>query len=241
MPLLKWIPDEITRHWASKAPLPLGPVKHPQFDGTGKKMCESSWVKHILKNSFPSVCRHKDQPGCLSYSPESIISCFKDGNYLEALALVVRWGAMTRTKNSIYREDLTLERIFSTFETSRHSILSTDSIEASWPLFTDSSGGLGWSKVITSKSLHFFARSLGYENPPVPIDNKVIINVVWPTFLKMIKENRRWGDPALPLDWQDNSWKSFNRYMTAIECWASHMGWSFTALENTLFSVYYPK
>jgi hypothetical protein len=57
----------------------------------------------------------------------------------------------------------------------------------------------------------------------------------------MIKENRRWGDPALPLDWQDNSWKSFNRYMTAIECWASHMGWSFTALENTLFSVYYPK
>ena len=59
----------------------------------------------------------------------------------------------------------------------------------SWNLLVNE---LKWSAVITSKCLHFLVRSLGYEiNPPVPIDNAVIIKKVWPKFEESINKCKK--------------------------------------------------
>jgi hypothetical protein len=77
----------------------------------------------------------------------------------------------------------------------------------------------------------------------VPIDNKVIIEEVWPTFKKLINKRRDSSDYPMPGIWWDNSaaWSSYNRYMTAINCWAKAKGWRTTQLECTLFQEYYPE
>jgi len=97
--------------------------------------------------------------------------------------------------------------------------------------------------VITSKCLHFLSRSLGYEtNPPVPIDNKVILGEAWPAFKKLIGKHNNSSHHPMPGVWWDkaDSWSGYNRYMTAINCWTDARGWTTTQLESTIFQEYYP-
>ena len=152
--------------------------------------------------------------------------------------LIIGWGSLTRTKGGIYSQSL--QQIEDTLLMCLNQTKSDNSIESSWNLLA---GNLGWSYVITSKTLHFLARSLGYEtNPPVPIDNKVILDEVWPAFRKTVKKERMLGIDVMPEGWWDrvSSWQPYNRYMTAISCWANLMGWTTTQVENTIFQEYYP-
>jgi hypothetical protein len=157
---------------------------------------------------------------------------------LEALVLVVAWGRMTRSKGNIYQKPRQI--IDKTLLECLHSTEKNKGVEDAWKLLVKR---LGWGDVITSKCLHFLVRSLGYEtNPPVPIDNKVILGEVWPTFKKLINKHRGSSDHPMPYGWGDMSmsWTSYNRYMTAINCWADAKGWTTTQVESTIFQEYYP-
>ena len=111
------------------------------------------------------------------------------------------------------------------------------SVASAWDLAVKD---LGWTDTVASKYLHFLARSLGYDtNPPVPMDGKVIVQMAWPAFKRMIQQLRGSADLSVPGVWRDrSSWDAYNRYMTAILCWAGTAGWSSTQVENTIFAEY---
>ena len=106
----------------------------------------------------------------------------------------------------------------------------TDSIQESWNLLTN---GLLWTPVMTSKILHFLCRALGFnQDPPVPIDNKVIRQYVWPGFRIGIPPGQR------PQDWKGNKTDTFAaycRYMTAMIEWAQARQWTTTEVETTIY------
>jgi hypothetical protein len=237
---LNWQCDETTEYWAKKLLIPIkSKTPMPQYDGMDYRLWEDTWKKHILQDSFPDYCRYPNLEESLLCSPSNIIQCFREQRVLEGLALTVAWGRMTRSKGNIYSEPI--QKIEDTLINSLQLIDKTDSVKDSWNHMVHN---LKWSNVMTSKCLHFVARSLDYStNPPVPIDKTVIINCVWPKFRKMINRNFSKGIDIYPEKWWDynNSWRSYNRYMTAINCWASTKGWTTTQLENTLFQEYYPQ
>ena len=232
---LKWNYDETTAYWANRVTFPLLPNTQKQFEGS--PLVENSWKKHIINNSFPEYCHHPYKPGHLLCSPSNIIKCFKNDKVLEALVLTIVWGGMTRTKGKIYTQpNKTIEEILLKC---MKLTKAKNSVMDSWNLLVNE---LKWSAVITSKCLHFLVRSLGYEiNPPVPIDNAVIIKKVWPKFKEMIRCQRRTGEPIMcEIWWSDNaSWDAYNRYMTAISCWSKPKGWTTTQIENTIFEMYH--
>lgn len=233
---LKWNYDETTAYWANRGILPFPPSPQKQFEGS--PLVENSWKKHLINNSFPEYCRHPNKPGYLLCSPSNIIRCFKNDKVLEALVLTIVWGAMTRTKGkSIYTQPNKIieEVLLKCMELTKRK----NSVMDSWNLLVNE---LKWSAVITSKCLHFLVRSLDYEiNPPVPIDNTVIIKKVWPKFKELVKGQRISGDPSMYEGWwsYDASWDAYNRYMTAINCWSKLKGWTTTQIENTIFKVFY--
>jgi len=146
---------------------------------------------------------------------------------------------MTRSKGNIYQESNQI--IEETLLNCLRFIEKTNNIKDSWNLLVRR---LRWSYVVTSKCLHFLARSLDYStNPPVPIDNRVIINRGWHTFEEMVTNNFKISIDVFPEEWWDNSasWFAYNRSMTAINCWASHKGWTTTQIENTIFSGILPQ
>lgn len=105
--------------------------------------------------------------------------------------------------------------------------MGTNSIEDSWDLLTNR---LGWTHVITSKTLHFLCRALGFnQDPPVPIDNNVILKYVWPGFRIGIPSGQR------PRDWEGNDFAAYCTYMTAIIEWARVRNWTTTEVETTIF------
>lgn len=228
---LAWLPDPDTEYWASTIILPLPVTPTNQYPGC--QMDESSWSGYIINAHFPSIVR-SSQAGYIVCSPTNIIACFQQQLVLEGLVLVVGWGGMARTEQKIYREDLpTIEQ---TLLTSVNVIKERKNITYAWNLLV---GKLGWSSVMTSKCLHFLTRSLGFvTNSPVPLDNKIIINKVWPAFRNAIMSHRLYSARTLPKNWHDDSWQTYNRYMTAINCWASKKSWTTTELENTLFTIY---
>lgn len=237
---LSWHPDQTTEYWAKKVPIPIKSKRPiPQYDGMDYRMREGTWAKHIQGDRFPEYCRYPCLEETLLCSPENIMHCFQDQKVLEGLALTVAWGRMTRSKGNIYtKSNKVIEK---TLLNCLSSIESTGSVKDSWNLLVSS---FGWSHVITSKCLHFLARSLGYSsNPPAPIDTKVIIKRVWPAFEKMVINNFKKDKDTFPEAWWDNrsSWEPYNRYMTALNCWASNKGWTTTQLESTLFQEYYPR
>ncbi len=164
-------------------------------------------------------------------SPENIISCFENNQFLQALALIVSWGTMARTNRFIYRKDL--ETIRDALKSCKEDIKKTGSIEKSWHLL---SSELEWSPVIISKTLHFLCRSLGFEvNPPVPLDNGIMVQKVWPRLFEGVRQTRnfRWLTP-------DDSWIGYCRYMTFIEYLRKHFypKWTNTNVENALFGQF---
>jgi len=239
MKYLNWQYDESTEYWAKRLLIPIK-SKHPepQYDGLDYRLREKTWKKHILKDSFPAYCHYPNQEGSLLCSPSNIIRCYRDQRVLEGLALTVAWGRMTRSKGNIYQESNQI--IEETLQKCLRLIEKTNSVKDSWNLLVRR---LHWSYVITSKCLHFLARSLSYSiNPPVPIDNRVIINRVWHTFEEMVTNNFKASTEIFPEEWWDDavSWNAYNRYMTAINCWASQKDWTTTQIENTIFQEYYP-
>jgi hypothetical protein len=239
MKALNWIHDQQTELWANRLLIPIqAKLPKRQYDGLDYRMREVTWQKHILSDGFPDYCRYPNEPKSLLASPANIIRCFQDQKLLEALALTVAWGRMTRAKVNIYQNSN--QFIEKTLRKCIRLINENDSVAEAWNLLTRK---LQWEHVMTSKCLHFLARSLGYEmNPPVPIDKTVFIQVVWPVFKKKIVKIRDINSENLPKGWWDpsNSWEAYNRFMTAINCWASVKGWTTTQLENTLFQEYYP-
>ena len=107
-------------------------------------------------------------------------------------------------------------------------------INESWLLLTGrGQGQLAWSPVIASKTLHFFSRSVGFEHdPPVAIDNAVILKLVWPYLRDMIPINQR------PQGWRGKDLESYLRYMTVINIWAQQHHWTTTQMEATIFAVF---
>jgi hypothetical protein len=233
---LIWIEDEDTAFWANRISMIKSSQPSEQYDGSNYRIWEETWRKYILKAGFPSSCRYPGEPGYLLASPQNILQCFSDKKVLQALALVVAWGRMVRTSKLIYTrplqeiEKILLECIL--------SIGNNKSIESSWNLLINK---LDWSAVITSKCLHFLARSLSFEDdPPVPIDNEIILKKVWPEFEKKVKSQQDYSLSSMLYRWWDyeNSWVAYNRYMTAIRSWAENKGWTTTQVENTLFQEY---
>jgi hypothetical protein len=135
---------------------------------------------------------------------------------------------MWRRAGNIYRHPL--QKIHNTLKRCAQSIHETQSIEQSWRWLTND---LDWSAVITSKTLHFMCRAHGFvQDPPVAIDNMVILNRVWPAFKQGIPLGQR------PPSWRGNKFNAYSRYMTAILEWAKMRGWSTTEVETTLFDEY---
>jgi hypothetical protein len=223
--------DPDTEYWASTVILSMPDTPTKQYPG--HQMYGSTWSKYIIKTHFPSMVRGS-QAAYLMCSPGNIIACFQQQHMLEGLALVVAWGGMVRTARKIYREDL--PKVEQTLLTSVNLVKESKSIRDAWGLLV---GTLGWSNVMTSKYLHFLARSLGFStNPPVALDNQIVLNKVWPAFHSAILSHRLYTQRKSPYSWGDGSWEAYNRYMTVINCWASQNGWTTTELENTLFGVY---
>ncbi len=229
--------DETTAFWANRISVINSSDPQKQYDGMSKCFREETWREHILRSEeFPPYCRYPGKPGCLLASPTNIIGCFKDENILQALALVVAWGSMARTSKTIYSKPL--PNIKEILLESISSIRNEKNIELAWNLLIDI---LDWSKVITSKCLHFMTRSLDFEdNPPVPIDNQIILKNVWPVFEKKVKNQPDYSFELRLYHWWDygNSWAAYNRYMTAINCWAENKKWTTTQVENTIFHEY---
>ena len=238
MKKMKWHYDPLSAYWACTCSHQfLKALKFPskpanQYPGHETK--ESIWDQHILEKAFPAHCAGL-KAGNLICSPSNIIQCFRDKRVLEALALIVSWGGMGRTKNYIYTKSL--KEIESTLLGCVSLIRKEGSIRESWDILVME---MDWTKAMVSKCLHFLARSLGYEvNPPVPLDGAVIIKKVWPCFIKSAENYTQSADPPLPDAWSANSFSAFSRYMTVINCWASYTGWTTTQLENTLYDIFH--
>jgi hypothetical protein len=239
MKKLNWQYDKTTEYWAKKQTVPIKSRQpKPQYDGLDYRMREETWKKHILNDNFPEYCHYPQHQDSLLGSPTNIIKCFQDHKMLEGLALTIAWGSLTRTKTNLYQKSL--QKIERTLLKCLKLTEENNSVEGAWNLLVNE---LNWGYVATSKCLHFLARSLGYEtNPPIPIDNKVFIDEVWPTFKKMIDKSEDSNKNPMPKNWWDysSSWNAYNRYMTAMNCWSIAKGWTTTQLENTLFVEYYP-
>jgi len=235
MRLLEWTTDPATLYWAVRAPLSLPSAPRPQFETSGQHHSPAVWRKHIRREFFASFALSPDRDYLLS-NPKNIIRSFKTGDMLHALVLTVIWGTMTRTKNRIYTRGLPkIEK------TLRETIAQVDREETARGAWERLVKDLHWTPVICSKFLHFGARSLGFEfNPPVPIDNAVFAQKVWPAFRKKIARTRRPGDPSTPSPWlaAESGWAGYNRYMTAVTVWAAAKGWTTTQVENTLYDLY---
>ena len=225
---LQWPIDQQTARAATDYPLAIkGNAPASQFGGC--LTSAETWNDRVVQPSaWP------DTP--LWSSPGEIIKQFTDQRYTQALALVVSWGGMGRRSKHIYgeRERQTIEQIDRTLCCCVHSIRELNSIAIPWRMLTGSEPGqLGWSAVITSKTLHFLCRSLGFsQNPPVAIDGLVIREKVWPAFRNSISVGQCLGN------WKGNSFEAYSRYMTAILTWATQRNWTTTEMEATIFDQF---
>jgi hypothetical protein len=224
-PQIIWQPDPKTREAADKFRMKHISAKEPQFQGF--RFHVKSWRDKTLEpRQWPEV-----QP--IYSSPDNIIALFQQGAFLEALAMVVSWGKMWRRPDNIYgHRPWPLTEIKQMLEDCSASIQKMRSIENAWGLLT---GNPGWSAVIASKTLHFLSRACGFhQQPPVAIDNMVILECLWPDFVKDIPAHDR------PDDWRGNTFAAYSRYMTAILVWAGRKQWTTTEVEATIFKKYYP-
>jgi hypothetical protein len=156
---------------------------------------------------------------------------FKNCKYTQGLAMVVSWGTMWRQPGAIWG-DRKLEQIEQFLRLSAESIQTSESIEIAWKALTKD---LGWSSVLTSKTLHFICRSLEFEDDPaVPIDGAVIRQKVWPTFRDSIPYYER------PESWDGDSFEAYSRYMSAILTWAKMKNWSTSEVERTMSLQFQP-
>lgn len=233
---LDWETDSASEKWAAQIALLRELPWAVQDDGAGSELVADTWLKHLDGSQFPDRCRSKVNRGYLLPSPENIMHCFATGDVLAGLALVIGWGGMTRTKNRIYSRNPA--DIRDSLKRCQELICAENSIRGAWCELT---GNLGWTAVMTSKTLHFLCRSLGYTaNPPVPIDNKVILRRVWPVFMFLGRSCGAHIGGREPCTWMnsEDSWSGFMRYMSVIRCWAEKHRVCTTGIECTLFGLF---
>lgn len=246
---LRW-EDETTKYWASKICIVTSPEPLPQYDGRDCDLAEEEWLSHILRARFPDGLEHCAAHDRIICTPHNIKQCLGRGLFLEALVLVICWGGMTR-KAAL---DRTYGPSFDTREqleqmdqknTIQQGLVACDDlitnydIQGAWKILTGrDEDGLGWTDTMASKYLHFAATTLGYDNPPVPIDG-VIRTDAWRRFINLARSPELADDlHKKPGSWTDDrcGWEAYNRYMTAILCWAEKLGWSTSEVENTIFA-----
>lgn len=204
---LIWYLDAVTAAWANKVILIRSPRPNQQYDGTSYRMWEDNWKKYILAPAYSRYCCYPGQPGYLLASPSNIVACIQEEKVLQALALVVAWGSMVRTAPKIYTKPLA--EIEELLIQSIRLVKADESVESSWNFLVDN---LQWSAVITSKYLHFLTRAIGYEqNPPVPIDNAIILDKVWPEFKKKVKAHFGFDASTPQFKWWSYSsdWRAY--------------------------------
>jgi len=220
-----WDLDAVTAAAAAEFPLEVrNAVPAQQFPG--RNFNARNWDHRTLQPArWPG--------GDLRSSPRQIVELFSAGQYLEGLAMVVSSGTMWRQPDAIYGPRA-LEDVRSALEACVVSVRQTGRIDAAWVTLTGrGAGGLGWSPVTASKTLHFLCRSLGHIwNPPVPIDNAVMLNTVWPAWRVTVPARLR------PLGWRGSSLDAYLRYLTAVLVWAESRDWSTTDMEATIFHEY---
>lgn len=214
-----WQIDSATQIAARMFPVPINSTS-PICQYAGHETDAACWQPHLMPgNVFP--------PGKLICSPSLIINEFKAAHYLQGVALTISWGGMGRTQRYIYRQH-NLQTIHNVFIQCSQSIRQSGSIQQSWDLLTTR---LLWTPVMASKTLHFLCRALGFsQDVPVPIDNKVILDRVWPKFKSRIPLGQ------CPQDWKGVTFEAYCRYMTAILEWANVRGWTTIQLEPTIFA-----
>jgi hypothetical protein len=225
--LLQWSMDERTAHAASKCSLIRADMPAAkQFDG--RPTSAQTWNDRVVQ---PATWNGES----LISSPDEIIEQFQAGRYTQALVLVVSWGRMGRTSPHIYgtRSLDRIEQIERTLGECEKSIQKSRSIADSWEVLTGRNDDqLRWSSVIASKTLHFLCRSVGFkQNPPVPIDSKMIRERAWPIFKESVPVDQ------FPDDWEGNSFVAYGRYMTAILTWATQKHWTTTQVEATIVDM----
>lgn len=224
--MMLWPIDCQTAQAATAYPLPIKrdvPTPQPGENGQGCGFNPQAWNHRVLQPAIwpaaPVTC-----------APNQIINQFREGRYTQALAMVACWGIMWRKPEAIWGHRR-LEAIEQALSDCARSIRESQSIAAPWTMLTgEENGQLGWSAVITSKTLHFLCRSLGFvQNPPVALDGAVVRQKVWPAFLNPIPVGQR------PDNWEGNTFQAYCRYMTAILTWASQRNWTTTQMEATIF------
>lgn len=222
---MDWRRDHATEVAASTYPVPIA-FAQPAEQFPGFWVNPSRWDRRVVQPSdWPSTPFRS--------SPEIVIRQFREGRMTQGLALTASWGKMGRSSRRIWG-DRSPESIESVLHECAGLISTSHSIEDAWSMLTgDAPGQLGWSAVITSKTLHFLCRSLGFEDdPPVALDNAIMRQRVWPVFIAGVPDDVR------PGDWRGDSLTAYLRYMTAIRAWAAARGWTTTELEATLFRCY---
>ena len=225
---MDWRSDPKTERVAASHPV-LIEAKTPADQFGGFRFWPVRWDHRVVQPpQWPNME--------LKSSPAAIIEQFQLGHFTQGLAMTVSWGKMWRRPEAIWGSPSLahIEHIESTLRECASSIERTGSIEGAWPLLTGHDDDhLGWSAVISSKTLHFMSRALGFDDdPPVALDNAVIRRRVWPAFIGDVPE-ADW-----PGDWNGNGLDAYLRYMTAVRVWAGLKGWTTTELETTLFSEF---
>jgi hypothetical protein len=216
---MQWKIDQRTAQAATTYRLSLN-LTPPAPQPNGHEFSAQKWDRYVIQ---PSVWPNPP----LRSDPPQIIQQFQSQRYTQALTMVVSWGEMWRHPEG--------KRQLGAIEQALHNcaqhIVGSQSIDVSWNVLTGLGlGQLGWTPVMTSKTLHFLCRSLGFQtDPPVPIDGAVIRKKVWPAFRDSIPRADR------PKSWNGNSFDAYSRYMTAIITWAHRKGWTTTMMESTLF------
>jgi hypothetical protein len=220
---LQWKTDKRTEQAAMK----YCPIDRdtPAEQFSGRNFHAANWEHRVTRPSqWPD--------GPLRSSPNQIIQQFRKNRHTQAIAMVVSWGTMWRQPDAIWK-GRSAEYLEKFLRECADRIRTTNSIESAWSALTGrGQDQLGWSDVMTSKTLHFLCRSLGFEhNPPVAIDGAVVVQKVWPDF-------RMYSGVLFQDGWREggNPFEAYNRYMTAIRTWADHKNWTTTQVEATIFS-----
>jgi hypothetical protein len=223
---MKWLIDEDTQTAARDFPLRINARQPLPEYGGGKFNHHKRRHRIRLEDEFLQV-----SAGGTPDSPQQIIAEFRATHYLPALALVVSWGAMTRTTGTKIYQNHELQQIHDILHQCAVLITTTNAISRPWGLLVQQ---LGWTSVMASKTLHFLSRALLPDDPhpPVPIDGKIIRDKVWPSFREGIPRQR------CPRNWEGHSLEAYYRYMTAILTWAEARQWTTTQLEATIYEEY---
>lgn len=191
----------------------------------GRRINLNLWNNLNINRLFPEEFR--------VCSPNNIITCFGNDNFMEGLILTINWGVMNRAINSIFRENInTIERYL---KKCKDDIEDNNNICNSWNWMTND---LRWTKVMSSKLLHFLCRSLGHTNVPSPIDGGRIIRKFKPHLKNFLNENRTALNITSTeinkfLSWNNNDLTSYLKYMAFILTWSNELTIEF---ESRLFN-----